>query len=282
MKKADKIRFAILETEGVYESFSAAAKALGVDPSNLRKAVLGGRKTVGGYHITRLTNAMSNPIQIAEARKQVQIQKRARKRESIKKRASRNLVNAVHDRLVDVNKRARNAAREGLLNEDPVLQKMLSHTDFIGSNKTGGYNTNKQHLRQFNDDELRNILDLIAQDQRQYADEYYSNKSKNRNIASYAFQFGITNLQAEKYWYILPSLFELYAKAKKDTEFNYKDIKDEIKEAMQSGADPDELLDYILDLDNFYSGNTKESLDDILNMWSTTRSSWATIWETIL
>ena len=269
-------KIVILELNQVFDSLTAAARAVGVDVSNARKAVKGLRQSAGGYHFAEV----SGQADIARARENVVKQKTKRTKKRIVDKAKRSLIDAVHDRLVDVNKRARNAKKADLLDKDPVLQKMLSHTDFFGGNKTGGYKTSKTHLRQFSTNELQNLLDMLAADQHGYYDEVYNNKSKNRNLASYAAQFGISIPEAKKYWYVFPAIFELFRVAKQ-SEMTSSDptIVAEIYDAMQGDADPEDLLDYVLDLTNYYKGNTSEDLDAILDKWSTTRGSWADEWE---
>lgn len=268
----------ILETNQVFDSISAAAKAVGVDPSNARKVVIGKRASAAGYHFA----AVNNQAAIDRARENVAKNILAKQKKRAVSKVKQRLVNAVHDIFVDVNKRARNAAREDLLNKDPILQKMLEHRDYWGSNKTGGYLTDKTHLRKFSETELKNIIEMISREKQEYIDVYYS--SKNRNIASYARQFGLTNKQMEKYWYVLPTLYEMFELAKQKSELEYRDIKDEISDIMQAGeglpedldedAETADLLDYIIDLKNFYQGNTKEALEDLLARYSQTKKTW--------
>lgn len=270
-------KIVILETNQVFDSISAAAKAVGVDPSNARKVVIGKRASAAGYHFA----AIENKAGIDRARENVAKNILSKQKKRVVSKVKQRLVNAVHDIFVDVNKRARNAAREDLLSKDPVLQKMLEHRDYWGMNKTGGYITDRQHLRKFSETELKNIIEMISREKQEYLDVYYS--SKNRNIASYARQFGISNKQMEKYWYILPTLYEMFGLAKKKSELEYRDIKDEISDLMQAGEglpedledeETEDILDYIIDLKNFYQGNTKEALDDLLSRYSTTKKTW--------
>lgn len=270
-------KIVILETNQVFDSISAAAKAVGVDPSNARKVVIGKRASAAGYHFA----AIENKSGIDRARENVAKNILSKQKKRAVSKVKQRLVNAVHDIFVDVNKRARNAAREDLLSKDPVLQKMLEHRDYWGMNKTGGYITDRQHLRKFSETELKNIIEMISREKQEYLDVYYS--SKNRNIASYARQFGISNKQMEKYWYILPTLYEMFGLAKQKSELKYRDIKDEISDLMQAGEglpedlegeDTEDILDYIIDLKNFYQGNTKEALDDLLSRYSTTKKTW--------
>ena len=271
----------ILELNRVFDSIAAAARAVGVDPSNAAKVIRGKRATAGGYHFGAFgQNAdLERVISNIEGRIKTSVKRKVlTKAES---NARKNLIENIHDLLVDTNKRYRNAKKAGIYKTDPVLQKMMSHTDFYGANKLGGYDTSKSHLRTFTNEELQNLADLIQTERGEYAKNIYDRMSRHRNIATYAAQFGITIPQAQKYFNIYPVLFELFAVAKQNTEYNYNDVTGELYDAMQGDADPDELLDFILDLKNVYQGNTTQSLESVLDKWSESREAWQENWEVL-
>lgn len=269
----------VLETNQVFDSIAAAARSVGVDASNARKVIKGKRASAGGYHFA----AMEQNANPELFRERIHEAVRERGKEKVLTKAERNqrknLINEVHDLLVDVNQRTRNAKKEGLYNTDPVLQKMTSYADFVGMNKTGGYDTSFKNLRTFSNEELQNIAAMIERDKGEYAKNIYDRMSRHRNIASYAAQFGISNAEAAKYFSLYPVLFELFATAKQNTEYNYNDITGELYDAMQGGAEADELLDFIMDLKTVYQGNTVNDLDAILDKWSTQRDKWQENWE---
>ena len=269
----------VLETNQVFDSIAAAARSVGVDASNAMKVIKGKRASAGGYHFA----AMEQNANPELFRERIHEAVRERSKEKVLTKAERNqrknLINEVHDLLVDVNQRTRNAKKEGLYNTDPVLQKMTSYADFVGMNKTGGYDASFKNLRTFSNEELQNIAAMIERDKGEYAKNIYDRMSRHRNIASYAAQFGISNAEATKYFNLYPVLFELFATAKQNTEYNYNDITGELYDAMQGGAEADELLDFIMDLKTVYQGNTVNDLDAILDKWSTQRDKWQENWE---
>lgn len=276
MAKAKKAKIIVLETGQIYDSIAAAARAVGVDKANAGNVVRGKRASAGGYHFARF----EQNADIERARTRVQEELREKERQKVLTKAERksraSLIDSVHDLLVDTNRRARNARKEGIYNTDPVLQRMMSHTDYFGANKTGGYLTSKQHLRSFSNEELQNLASMIENEKGEYAKNVYDRMSRHRNIATYALQFGITVNEAEKYFKLYPILFELFNISKQNTEYRSSDptIVSEIYESMQSGEDPDELLDFILDLKNFYTGSTTEDLDAIISSHAKQRDEW--------
>lgn len=274
--KKKKMKIIVLETGQIYDSIAAAARAVGVDKANAGNVVRGKRASAGGYHFARF----EQNADIERARTRVQEELREKERQKVQTKAERKsraaLIDNVHDLLVDTNKRARNARKEGIYNTDPVLQRMMSHTDYFGANKTGGYLTSKQHLRSFSNEELQNLASMIENEKGEYAKNVYDRMSRHRNIATYALQFGITVNEAEKYFNLYPVLFELFNISKQNTEYRSSDptIVSEIYESMQSGEDPDELLDFILDLKNFYVGSTTDDLDAIISNHARKRDEW--------
>lgn len=278
-----KLRIVVLETGEVYDSIAAAARAVGVDKANAGNVVRGKRASAGGYHFARFEQ--NSDIERSKARMQEQLREKQKikiltKAESKNRRA---LIDNVHNLLVDTNKRARNARKEGVYDTDPILQRMMSHTDFFGANKTGGYITDRSHLRGFTNEELQNLASMIETDRGEYAKNVYDRMSRHRNLSTYALQFGISINQAEKYFQLYPVLFELFNISKQNTEYRLSDpiIVSELYESMQSDEDPDKLLEFILDLKNFYLGSTTEDLDVIISQHAKDREEWQEKWEEV-
>lgn len=264
----------VLETNKVFDSVAAAARSVGVDASNAAKVIKGKRGSAGGYHFIGFEQRSDLERSLEGYKEYIRTREKTKVLTKAERNQRRNLIDNVHDLLVDVNKRMRNAKKEGLFDTDPVLQKMTSYTDYYGMNKTGGYDTTKANLRTFTNQELQNLADMIERDKGQYAQDVYDRMSRHRNIATYAAQFGITVPEAKKYFNLYPVLFELFAAAKQGTEYNYNEIEGELYDAMQGDATEDQLLDFILDLKSTYQGNTQQSLDDILQKWSKQRKQW--------
>lgn len=264
----------VLETNKVFDSVAAAARSVGVDASNAAKVIKGKRGSAGGYHFIGFEQRSDLERSLEGYKEYIRAREKTKVLTKAERNQRKNLIDNVHDLLVDVNKRMRNAKKEGLFDTDPVLQKMTSYTDYYGMNKTGGYDTTKANLRTFTNQELQNLADMIERDKGQYAQDVYDRMSRHRNIATYAAQFGITVPEAKKYFNLYPVLFELFAAAKQGTEYNYNEIEGELYDAMQGDATEDQLLDFILDLKSTYQGNTQQSLDDILQKWSKQRKQW--------
>ena len=274
MGKTATKKIFVIETNKMYDTIAEAARAVGVDPANARKVVRGLRASAGGFHFAEISSAE----QKAAAVRAVEVAPVDRARKRLEAQRKRKLVEAVHDIMVDINKRARNAKKENMLDTDPIMQQLLAHADRYGYNKTGGYQTSRTHLRELTVTELENFIELTERTKKEYADRLYDPENAKRNLASLALQFGVNEEQMKNYWHVLPAIFEMFRQANV-AQWQYQDIEDEIYDAIQAGADPEDLRDYVLDLTNFYKGNTREDLDDILDKWSTTRTTWEERWE---
>lgn len=260
------LKILVVELNQVFDSISAAAAAVGADASNVSKAVKGQRRSAGGYHFENVTNDYSElaikeavKANISNRRKRAAEKKVARE----KKQYHNKLVNQVHDALIDINQRYKNALEAGTTESDPILKKLISHMDYFGTTKHGLYRVSKSHLTQFSNTELSNLLENINAANKDYA----NSKSTPRNAASLALQFGISVEQFSNYSFLLPAMMDLFKIAKNAELEQYADIRNEIYAAMQGDIDPDELGEFVNLLGEIYSGNDLESLNTLLDQW---------------
>lgn len=246
-------RIYIPELDKTFETISAAAKAAGVDPSNVGKVIRGKRQTAGGFHFARIESLQ----QIPQFRARVKSQKQARKKQKTETKRKNALLKTVHDKLVDVNKRVRNAKKANTFTQDMILQQMLSHAGYFGFNKSGGYNTQLKNLRQFSVDELSNLLDVLTREQQQYT-------KAARNDASIAAQFGISTNQYQKYKGLAPLIFDIFKNVQESRYGKYDELVSTLYDAMQDDVEPEELQDIILDIKSALYGNAWTDIDEII------------------
>ena len=232
----------------VFASSAEAAKALGLDSSNISKVLRGKRQTVGGWHFEQTTERPTTKAGRSKVRE--------RKQSAARKR----LLNTVHDRLKEINVRYRNAKKENLLASDPVLQKMMNYADYFGATKTGGYDISAKNLRQYSDEELTNLLTLLGKEEGKYSKYYDKGVSEQGDPLSYvATIFGLSSRkEAEKYADIIPEIFDLLHLAKIDEFFRYNDVKTALFNAMQEGADEEEIDDYLSEIQRLFFESRSE------------------------
>lgn len=235
----------------IYSSAAEAARALHIDPSNIGKVLSGKRKTAGGFSFVPTLEAPTTNFG-------------KRKRRQQREATEHNIfVSQVHDRLKELNQRYRNALREGVYKSDPVLQKLMSHTDYFGTTKTGGYNISISNLKKFSTSELENLLKVLRTEEKKYV-EIAERKKRPMSKAALAATFGISEEQVNQYDDILPIIFDFLHLAREEEFFKYHEVQTAIYEAMQAGTDPDKLLEYIDMMYEAYWGNDREALDAII------------------
>lgn len=236
----------------IYAGIAEAAKALGVDASNIGKVLRGLRQTVGGVHFERTNERPTTKAGRSKVKKQKAASKRKR------------LLDSVHDTLKELNQRYQNAKKEGQLATDPILQHMMQHTQYFGGKKSGEYKISMEHLLQFNDRELQNLLNMLHYQEGKYAKQAEEGVG-SQSTAGLAAIFGISMKQATEYKDIIPLIFDLYHLAKTDVFFRYDDVVESTRYVLKEGAPPEDVEKWIDQIYSAYLGNDTDALADILN-----------------
>lgn len=235
----------------IYESKAAAAKALNVDASNIGKVVRGDRQSAGGYKFVETLESPTTKSGKAARRKQ---------RESSE---HMEFINAVHDRLKEINQRYFNAVKEDVYASDPVLQKLMSHADYFGMRKRGGYDISIGNIKKFSTQELENLLKVLNTEEKKYV-KIAERKKRTVSPAALAATFGISVKQVNQYKDLIPYIFDLLHLAREDQFFRYSDVQDAIYEVMQRGENPETLQEYIDMIYEAYWSSDKDYLGEII------------------
>lgn len=235
----------------IYESKAAAAKALNVDASNIGKVIKGERQKAGGYKFVETLEAPTTKSGKAVRRKQQQ------------NAEHKQFVTAVHDRLYEINQRYFNALKEDLYQSDPVLQKLMDHTDYFGRRKRGGYDISTSNLNKFSTQELENLLKVLNAEERKYV-KIAERKKRTVSPAALAATFGISVKQVNQYKDLIPYIFDLLHLAREDQFFRYSDVQDAIYEVMQRGEKPETLQEYIDIIYEAYWSSDRDYLGEII------------------
>lgn len=255
----------------IYSTIAEASRALGVDASNIRKVLKGQRKTAGKIPFEWSDKAPTTP----EGKAAVKAAKR--------RDARSNLIDAVHDRLKDINERYFDAIREErraykqqtgktlshaeaqarVFESDPVLQKMVSHRNYFGSGKMGGYKIGERELRRYSDDELKNLISMLKVEEAQYT-KIAEEAPKVSNAAQLALLFNTGKKQINKYKSVLPILFNLVHLAKMDSFFRYSEVQENLYYLIEKNATPEDVEKFVDMLYAAYEGNDESERDRIL------------------
>lgn len=267
-KKASPQYILAIEEGKVYESVSAAARELGIDPSNLRAVLAGRRKTAGGIHFATTTKPELSAKTIKKRQEQLReenLSKRLQKARRSRAASEREkLISNVKDKLQAVNQMMKAAKQENLLEGNETLQKMLSHASYYGRNKQGGYYTSTAHLSQYTNEELENLMSLIEGDQNEAIEkEFYEKSGRGRSLASFATEWGLTKNQAAEYRDLAPYLYDLVRKMKFNSNMKYSYTLERLYTSMQQGISHDQLERVLIELTDIADQTSEKTVGDI-------------------
>ncbi len=276
----------IADTGNIYPSISAAARAVGVDPSNARKAVRGQRKSAGGYtfvevaaaprqkEITKLMQQVNERLSDKQkkrraAQRQHSMQKVQSKRRSQPARrrtaSERERIQQVHAALVEANNMIRAAKRGGT---GAITRKDLEAlAEQFGASKQGLFRTGKKDIEQYQEIEQLMARLQVIKDQ--------DAARREQQAVNYAQQYNLQSTSdAKRKQDALDDLSRVYGKLREAAsrasgdlryvqiyEDMINDVKELTPEQIQSLADK---LDDWLDTTR---NKTQEGLDKIMDQW---------------
>lgn len=276
----------IADTGNIYPSISAAARAVGVDPSNARKAVLGQRKSAGGYifvkvdavpqqkEITKLMQQVNERLsdtqrQRRAAQRQHSMQKVQSKRRSQPARrrtaSERERIQQVHAALVEANNMIRAAKRGGT--GATTRKDLEALAEQFGASKQGLFRTGKKDIEQYQEIEqlmarLQAIKDQDAARREQRAVNYAQQYNLQSTADAKRKQDALDDLSR-----VYGKLREAASRASGDLRYVqiYEDMINDVKELTpeQIKSLADKLDDW---LDNTRE-KTQAGLDDIMEQW---------------
>lgn len=278
----------IADTGNIYPSIAAAAKAVGVDPSNARKAVRGQRKSAGGYifvevaaaplqkEITKLVKKATESLTSKQRQRREQQRQRSMQRVQERRRseparrrtaAERERIQQIHAALVEANDMIRRAKRGGT---GAITRKDLEAlAEQVGASKQGMFKTGTKDIEQYQEIEqiLARIQAIKAQDAAR----------REQQAVSYAQQYSLkTTAEAKRKQDALDDLSRVYgrlreaaSRASGDLRYVqiYEDMINDVKE-----LDPEQIKLLADRLDNWLDTTreqTQADLDKIIEQWQT-------------
>lgn len=266
-----------------FPTISAAAKATGADPSNIRKVLTGQRQTAGGrYFIVvpeettaeDLRKIQKDVEQRTTPKKRKQLEKNRKKsapkvspEERQRQREKRAAAKRLHGILVGVNAAIRQLEKENVAQFSDAVAELANIKAIIGSNKIGGFDTSMSNLMKLSIENI-NAAIKAAEIQAKILEKTDAEKLKKRR-AAVALQFGISSEELERYDPVLPALWDLLHMARSQQGNNYeRSLYEAVVDAVQDNQDPDELRKVLEKIYEEYikslQGDTNRSLNDIL------------------
>lgn len=255
-------------TNTLYDSISAAAKALGVDSSNLRKVVNGGRISISGHNFIEVGS--SSPRQLKNRAKKFisslspkQLEKQAKARGENPELLS--LQNDVYKLIRKANGRLATLQKKRVLEFSGAANEVLRLKEILGANTNGFLNGSKSNISKLNKAELNRIKEsLTAQLERKSFDAGTAYGEANR-IADI---LGVRTPYVIKHRKILNILWDV------------------LKSVDKYGMDSDTIVQQVADLmekgkstkyiEKFLNTQLKyqETRDDVFDLFDVAKMKW--------
>lgn len=263
------------QTGTIYPSITKAAKALGVDPSNIGKVLRGARKSAGGFNFVRvdpatsaktlqdISEALDTSLSKAQKSRQAKARRRNRGRISAAERAALQAHNQAARDLSGVLKEANKIMREydkrGLSGISSVIPELEALKGIIGANKRGGFLTDPKELTRFSKDKLEQLKDRITQqlNRKNFRD---INEAEQRKMGV-AYQLGLSSEELDEYAELLPTLWNVLQLANQIEGAGSDPVYQEIIDAMSAGVDADELQLILSDIEAEQQNMIDENID---------------------
>ncbi len=245
------------QTGTIYPSIAAASAALGVDASNIGKAVRGSRKSAGGYNFVAVTadiapdtlKWINQAVEQSLSPRQKQRQAKRRKQgfgrlSAEEKAAAKSRAKAARELqgvVRETNKLLEQYRKQGLDSISVVVPELEKLKDIIGRNRKGGFNAGAKNLAQFTEREVRALTEALQRQlNRKGFKDLEAAESRKQGIA---YQFGLGSpAELDNYADVLPSLWHVLELARATQAKGYdRSLYNAVSEAMQAGFDPEEL-----------------------------------------
>lgn len=232
-----------IDTGKVYSSIQAAARAVGVDPSNVGKVLRGQRSSAGGFRFQRVqadsltaseTESIRNQINRSTAPRILEKQETQRARFETAKKAQ---LRGIQEAIRQANETVQQYKAEKVYSIGKAVSELIGIGEFIGIRKSGLISTDlakiSEKLQELDIEQLRNYqAALIAGTQK--ARE--SLQSAIQDKIELADQLGLSIKQMGYYESYMPEYFNILDMAGSDerlqSSFVYNRINDYLKKDM--------------------------------------------------
>lgn len=265
------------QTGTIYPSIAAASAALGVDASNIGKAVRGSRKSAGGYNFVAVTadiapdtlrqinQAVEQSLSPRQRSEQAKRRRKGYSRLSVEERAAykarakaaRELQGVVRE----TNKLLEQYRKQGLDSISGVVPELEKLKDIIGRNRKGGFNAGAKNLAQFTEREVKALTEALQRQlNRKGFKDLTAAESKKQAVA---YQLGLGSpAELDKYADVLPSLWHVLELARATQAKGYdRSLYNAVSEAMQAGFDPEELKSVLDQMAEEHEGYIEEKTE---------------------
>lgn len=279
---AKRYNILVTQTGIIYPSINAAAKALGVDPSNIGKALSGKRKSAGGYNfaridpsaspstVTQIQEATEQSLSASQKKRQTKLRAQTKVKKAARDKARGQAARMLQGTLKEANRLMQEYQIAGLSGVSSVIPELEQLQKLIGTKKGGGFNASFKNLAKFNLKELQALNAAITKQINRKGFKDLKDAAKKKQ--GVAWQLGISVEELDKYADALPALWHILDMAANVQGKNYdRSLYYAVQKAMQGGIDPLDLQNILGDIEAAYkrydnlesSDNPEQARDDL-------------------
>lgn len=255
-------------TNTLYDSISAAAKALGVDSSNLRKVVNGTRKSIAGHNFIEAGNLSSRQLKkrgkkFVSSLSPSQLSKQAKARGEDLELLS--LQNEVYNLTRKANGRLAELKKKRVLEFSGAAKEILRLRETLGYNTNGLLNGSKINISKLNKAELNSIKEsLKAQLERESlkVGTAYGEANRIADILGVRTPYVIKHRKAlDVLWDVLDSC-DTYG-------MNSDIIVNQVADLMESGKSTKYIIEFLETNKNYV-----KTRDEVFELFDVAKMKW--------
>ena len=269
-----------LDTGQLFSSITAAARAVGVDPSNVGKVIRGQRNAAGGYRFASVPEGTTSG-EIKEAQKRIlkaidaATPERQRERQARQRQKAETIYQAqlrgTHEAVKYANEIIKTYKREKVYSLSDRLSDLVELGDYIGLTSAGYLRESQKNLRELfpTAEELPDLAQLhnrLVELTRAAEEDLELAKQRKRDLAD---QLGISNAEMSEYMPVMHEFFDILDIAGKDKAVGSKTIYREVTDAMEAGVSRGDIRKLFRKVKRWFKNPKKkiEKLDSILTKW---------------
>lgn len=269
-----------LDTGQIFGSIAAAARAVGVDPSNVGKVIRGQRKAAGGYRfasvpegttsgeVKQMQKRILNSMDAATPERQRERQARQRQRAETVYQAQ---LRGTHESVKYANEIIKTYKREKVYSLSDRLSDLVELGDYIGLTSAGYLRESQKNLRELfpTAEELPDLAQLhnrLVELSRAAEEDLELAKQRKKDLAD---QLGISNAEMSTYMPVMHEFFDILDIAGKDKSVGSKTIYREVTDSIERGVSRGDIRKLFRKVKTWFKNPKKklEKLDKILAQW---------------
>lgn len=263
-----------IDTGKVYSSIQAAARAVGVDPSNVGKVLRGQRISAGGFRFQRVqadsltaseTESIRNQINRSTAPRILEKQETQRARFETAKQAQ---LRGIQEAIRQANETVQQYKQEKVYSIGKAVSELIGIGEFVGIRKSGLISTDlakiSEKLQELDIEQLRNYQAALIAGTQKARDSLQSAIQDKKELAD---QLGLSIQQMGNYERYMPEYFNILDMAGSDERLQSSFVYNRINDYLKKDMSKEDLRKAFGIMKRFFNNEDRdpESLEESLN-----------------